>query len=100
MTNLSKPNFGTFQRKCEDHHFYSELQIRGGIEDNSEIIFLFLNKNICCDSSLEPSWQDGSDDGSQYMFQRSNMENLNYPFYPFLSGTLFIRERVLIRKKI
>ena len=25
--------------------------------------FLFLNKNICCDSSLEPSQQDGSNDG-------------------------------------
>ena len=33
----------------------TELQIRGGIEDNSEIIFIFLNKNICCDPSLEPS---------------------------------------------
>ena len=33
----------------------SELQIRGGIEDNSKIFFLFLNENICCDPSLEPS---------------------------------------------
>ena len=34
---------------------YTELQIRGGIQDNSEIIFLvFLNENICCDPSLEP----------------------------------------------
>ena len=32
-----------------------ELQIRGGNEDNSKIIFLFLNESICCDSSLEPS---------------------------------------------
>ena len=32
-----------------------ELQIRGGIEDNSKIIFLFLNENICCDHSLELS---------------------------------------------
>ena len=32
-----------------------ELQIRGGIDDNSMIIFLFLNKNIHCDPSLEPS---------------------------------------------
>ena len=50
-----------------------ELQIREGIEDNSKIIFLFLNQNIdgievhskiiflflnqniCCDPSLEPS---------------------------------------------
>ena len=38
----------------------SELQIRGGIEDNSKII---LNKNVCCDPSLEPSQQDGSNDG-------------------------------------
>ena len=33
----------------------SELQIRGDIEENSKIIFLFLNENICCDPSLEPS---------------------------------------------
>ena len=26
-----------------------------GIEDNSKIIFLFLNENLCCDPSLEPS---------------------------------------------
>ena len=39
-----------------------ELQIRGGIEDNSKIFFfLFLNKNICCDP-------DGSEDESQNMF--------------------------------
>ena len=42
------------------------LQIRGGIEDNSKIIFLLLNKNIIwCDPSLEPSQRDGSNDGSQ-----------------------------------
>ena len=35
---------------------YAELQIRGGTEDNSNIIFLFLNKNICCGPSLEPSY--------------------------------------------
>ena len=34
------------------------------IEDSSKVIFLFLNENICCDPSLEPSWQDGSNDGS------------------------------------
>ena len=27
----------------------SDLQIRGGIEDNLKIIFLFFNKNIFCD---------------------------------------------------
>ena len=29
--------------------------MRGGIEDNSKIIFLFLKKNICCETSLELS---------------------------------------------
>ena len=33
----------------------AELQIRKGIEENSKIFFLFLNKNIYCDPSLEPS---------------------------------------------
>ena len=26
-----------------------------GIKDNSKITFLILNKNICCDPSLEPA---------------------------------------------
>ena len=30
-------------------------RLEGGIEDNSKITFLFLNGNICCDPSLEPS---------------------------------------------
>ena len=30
-----------------------------GIEDNSKVI-LFLNKNICCDLSVESFRQDGS----------------------------------------
>ena len=34
---------------------WSELQIRGGTEDNSKVIFLSLNENICCDPSLELS---------------------------------------------
>ena len=42
---------------------HPELQVTGGIEINSKIIFLFLNKNVCCDPSLEPSLQDGSNDG-------------------------------------
>ena len=51
--------------------------IRWGNEDNSKIIFLisqqkhmfsFLNENIYCDSSLELSQWDSSNDGSQNMF--------------------------------
>ena len=45
----------------------AELRMRGAIEDNSKISFLFL-KNICCDPSLEPSRRDGSNDRSQNMF--------------------------------
>ena len=33
----------------------AELQIRGAIEDNLKIIFIFLKENLCCDPSLEPS---------------------------------------------
>ena len=31
-------------------------------------LFLFLNENIYCDPSLEPSQRDGSDEVSQHMF--------------------------------
>ena len=55
----------------------SELQIRGDIEDNSKIFFLFLNENICCDPSLESTHQGGSNHGSQNMILCRNMAN--YP---------------------
>ena len=47
---------------------FSETQISGDTEDNAKIFFLFLNENILCDPSLEPSQRDGSNDGSQNMF--------------------------------
>ena len=43
-------------------------ELRGGIEDNSRIIFNFLNEDICCDPSLEPPQRDGSNDGSQNIY--------------------------------
>ena len=43
--------------------FLTELQIRGGIKDNSKIIFL-LNEIIFYDPSLEPSRTDGSNEGA------------------------------------
>ena len=56
----------------------TELQIRGGIEDNSKIFFfLFLNENICCDSSLEQSLRDCSNEGLQNMLIWRSMAN--YP---------------------
>ena len=42
----------------------SGLQIRVDIEDNSKMIFLISQQNIFCDPSLEPSPQEGSNDGS------------------------------------
>ena len=38
-------------------------------------LFLFVNKNICCDPPLEPSRWDGSNERSQNMFLRRNIEN-------------------------
>ena len=67
------------------------LQIIVGIEDNSKIFFLFLNENICFDPSLEPSRQDGSNDGSKICFmEKCRYLSLNYPSKPFLSGALII----------
>ena len=50
---------------CTDQTYLKELQMRGGTEDNSKIIFLSLNENLCCDPTLELSKRDGSNDGSQ-----------------------------------
>ena len=46
----------------------SELQIRGGIEDKSKIIFSYFSMKMFCDPSLELSGRDGFNDGSQNMF--------------------------------
>ena len=53
----------------------SELQLIGGIEDNSKI--LNFHENIYCDPSLEPPRRDGSNDGSlnMFFFLWRNMEN-------------------------
>ena len=64
----------------------AEIHIRKSIEDNSKIIFLFVNKNICSDPSLKPSWWDCSNDGSQNMF----LWKKKYLCYPFLSTALLI----------
>ena len=45
----------------------TELKIRRGSGDNSKTIFL-ISQNIHCDSSLESSRQDGSNEGSQCIF--------------------------------
>ena len=51
--------------------------------------FLFLNENVCCDPSLEPSRGDNSNSGSQEVFsEKYEKLSLNYPCYSFLSGAL------------
>ena len=36
--------------------------------------FLFLNESICCGLSLDSPQQDGSNDGLQHIFDRTDME--------------------------
>ena len=53
------------------------------------IIFLFLIETISCDPSSEPSNQDGSDEGSQYMFLcRINKFSLIITKYSLISYAL------------
>ena len=71
----------------------AELQIRRvlRIEHNSNIFFLFLNENICCGLTLEPSRRDGLIAGSKYVFMKKYGQlSLNCPCYPFshVSGVL------------
>ena len=54
-----------------------ELQIRRDVEDNSKIFFLTSQQKHMCDPALVPSWQYGSNDGSQDMFLWRHMAN--YP---------------------
>ena len=53
----------------------SVLQIRRGNRDNLGIIHIFLHKSKFCDPSVEPSHQDGSNEGSQHMFSLRNKRN-------------------------
>ena len=51
------------------------------------MISIFLDKNVSCDPSLEPSCYDGSNEGSEDMFSLRNMKiYLIYPHYHLLSG--------------
>ena len=67
-----------------------ELQIRWAFDDNSKIFLLISQHNICCDPSLEPSQQDGSNErATTYGFmEKYGKLSLNYSCYAFLSGAL------------
>ena len=46
----------------------SDFQIRGDNKYNLGINVIFLHKKTCCDSSLEPSRRDGSNEGDNIVF--------------------------------
>ena len=45
-----------------------KVQIRESIGADSKVFFLLLNETTSCDLSLQPSWQDASNEESQDMF--------------------------------
>ena len=51
-----------------DIQTFSGSERKETYRDKLGIIFCLLFINICCDPSLEPSRQDGSNEGSQHMF--------------------------------
>ena len=51
------------------------LQIRRGNSDNLGIISHISPQNIFCDSLLQPSHQEGSNEGSQHMSSLRNKTN-------------------------
>ena len=68
ITVIKKYPFDMIQ--CARSSYYSSQGSRyeGVLTIIQRQVFLFLNENICCDPSLEPSQRDGSNDGSQNMF--------------------------------
>ena len=64
-----------------------------GNEDNSKIIFLFLNENICWDALLELSRREGSNGGSQNMLLWRNMAN-----YPYIALNKLVPKKYIIVK--
>ena len=72
--NTNEENSGQTVQ-CSYSFHVSELQIREGLRIIWRYFFLFLNKNIHYDSSLEPSQKDHSKDGPQHIIERRYMEN-------------------------
>ena len=63
-------------------------QTRKGNWDNSDILFLLLNKHICCNFSLESSRQEGlMRDHSMFLWENKDNYLQNICF-PFLTGAL------------
>ena len=55
------------------------------------IIFLILIETICCDSSFELSYQDGSDEGSHHIFYADLTKIIpNYHAELFSSKSIFL----------
>ena len=67
----------------------SEFKISNSNEDNFEIIFLFFFiKNTFCDSSIEKSCRDGSNDDTTAFISMENLEDNSQiiQVHIFLSG--------------
>ena len=52
VTQKKKMMFGS---KFQYNNYESELQLKGGLMIIQRLFCIFLNENICCDHSLEPS---------------------------------------------
>ena len=62
-------------------------------------IFRIFTVHVHCDHTLEPFWRDSSNDVSQPMFKaKKGKLSLNYPRYPFLTGTLVGSNKLHIYK--
>ena len=51
---------------------------------NRKLLFLFLNQNICCGDSKEPSWWDGSLEHPKHMFKLMGQKIITILRYFFL----------------
>ena len=60
---------------CPYKLFYRAADKRVFFEDNSEMIFLISQQNVCCDPLLGPSQWDSSNEGLQNMFLWKTLEN-------------------------
>ena len=77
----------------------SRQEGREGLKIIQRWFFLFLNENICCDTSLEPSRRDGSDEGHNICFNGIMWKTIpKLSLCPFFSVTLR-KPRQLIRMK-
>ena len=74
------------------------LQIIRGNKDNLGIILHIFHKYKSCDTSLEWSCQDGTNEGSQHKCLSRNKNIFDYPCYPLLSGVFWVNSKEKLHK--